>query len=181
MSKLWTGDARGMRLNEAVGCDLEWRQPELWMRAYQLTCNGSELASIRFLKRAGLLAACACDGRRLTFRRIGLYATRVSIRETGSEMDIASFSPDWIGRGRVVFGRERRYRLRPTNFWATQWAFEAEDGNDAVRLSGPHGLFKRSGRAQVTPSGVRLVDTPVLLPLIWYVRMLMNGAFAAFV
>ena len=85
----------------------------------------------------------------------------------------------------MVFSSGRRYHLRHTNFWGTEWAFEAEDGSAAIALSGNRGFFKHGGTATVTHSAAGLPETPVMLLLIWYLRVLMNedasggGAVAA--
>jgi hypothetical protein len=41
-------------------------------------------------------------------------------------------------------------------------------------LSGPHGIFKQGGHARVAESAATLPETPVMLLLIWYLRVLMN-------
>jgi hypothetical protein len=160
-----------MKLNQ---CDLEWRQPEALHRFYQLASNGEEVATLRFEKRNGSLATGAYGEAEWTFKRAGFLSPRVSIRESGTETDIAIFTPTWTGRGWLVFDSGRRYHLRPTNFWATEWAFETEDGSQTVVLSGSHGLFKQGGHARVAESAASLPQTPVMLLLIWYLRILMN-------
>jgi hypothetical protein len=64
--------------------------------------------------------------------------------------------------------------LRQTNFWGTEWAFETEEGSVAVVLSGPRGGFKQSGEVRVAESAARSPETPLLLLLIWYLRVLMS-------
>jgi len=94
------------------------------------------------------------------------------------------FTPGWPGSGWVAFASGRRYQLRSKNFWGTEWAFEAEDGTATTTLSGPHGFIKHGGSARVSQSAANLPETPVMLLLIWYVRVLMNedaGAAAVIV
>ena len=43
-----------------------------------------------------------------------------------------------------------------------------------MTLSGPSGFLKHSGNVQVAPGIVTSPETPVLVMLIWYVRLLMN-------
>lgn len=95
-----------MNLDQTVGHELVWRQPETFRRFYQLTCNGSELATVRFEKRSGLLATAECGQRKWTFRRTGFLATRVSIRQAGAETDLATFTPSWTDRGSLVLARD---------------------------------------------------------------------------
>jgi len=173
-----------MNLNESAGNELEWRQPESLRRSYQLTCKGSEVAKLSFENRYGSLATGESGGGKWTFKRMGFMSPRVSVREAGSETDLAIFTPGWTGSGWLVFRTGRRYQLRHTNFWATEWAFQAEGENPAVTLTGPHGVFKQGGNARVAPSAAGSPETPVMLLLIWYLRILMStdaggGAVAA--
>ena len=163
-----------MSLAEAVGHQLEWRQPEFLHRAYRLTDNGQEIGSLRFESIAGSRATAQCSGQTWTFKRIGFFATRITVREPGSDNDLAVFTPTWTGGGSVDFNWGSRYHLRKKNFWGTEWAFEGADGTAAVSLSGVHGVFKEGGAASVAPSAAGLPETPVLLLLIWYVRILAN-------
>jgi hypothetical protein len=154
--------------------ELEWRQPEARHRLYQLTRNGETIATLRFEKFSGSLATGEYAQKQWTLKRTGFLSPRVLVREAGSEVDLAIFTPGWTGQGWLMFNSGRRYHLRSTNFWQTEWAFDAEEGSPAVILTGPHGVFKQGGRATVTESSASLPETPVLLLLIWYLRILMN-------
>lgn len=153
---------------------LEWRQPAALQRFYQLTQDGSEIATLRFEKAYGSLATGEYGQARWTLKRTGFLSPKISVRDAGSETDIALFTPGWTGSGWVVFGSGRRYHLRHTNFWGTEWAFEGEDGKAALTLSGSQGFFKQCGTATVAEAAVGLPETSVMLLLIWYLRVLMN-------
>ena len=47
-------------------------------------------------------------------------------------------------------------------------------GTAAVTLSGPSGLLKQNGNVLVASGMATSPETPVLVMLIWYVRLLMN-------
>lgn len=44
-----------------------------------------------------------------------------------------------------------------------------------MTLGAIHGFFKQGGAAMVSPSAAGLPEAPVLLLLIWYVRLLMHA------
>jgi len=163
-----------MSFDEAIDRELEWHQPEILRRSYELTFDGGEVATLRFEKLCGSLATGECGERQWTFKRTGFLSPRVSVREVGSETDVALFTPSWTGSGWVAFASGRRYQLGKRSFWGTEWVFKTEDGSDVVSLSGPHGLFKAGGSARVAPSAAGLPETPVMLLLIWYLRVLMH-------
>src|ERR1035441_5308392 len=89
-----------MTVEQAVGHELEWRQPEGLSRFYQLTDNGREIATLRFESSCGSLATGECGQARWTFKRTGFLSPKISVREAGSETNIALFTPGWMGRDR---------------------------------------------------------------------------------
>lgn len=163
-----------MSTDQVVGQELEWRQPRAGRRLYELTEAGRGVAALRFQSVCGSLAAGEYGSGKWTFKRTGFLSPRISVRAEGSDTDIATFTPGWMGGGWIVFGWGRRYQLRQSNFWGTQWTFQGEDGKPAITLSARQGFLKEGGLVTVAPSAQGLTETPVLLLLIWYVRVLMN-------
>ncbi|HLY16123.1 MAG TPA: hypothetical protein VKR61_02810 [Bryobacteraceae bacterium] len=168
-----------MRVDQAGGQELEWRQPEALRKSYQLTGDGGELATLRFESAFGSLAAGECGAGKWTFKRSGFLSPKVTVRPAGLESSLAVFTPGWMGNGWVVFSWGRRYHLKHTSFWGTEWVFEAEDGTPVVTLSAKTGFLKQGGISTVAPSAAGLQEAPILLLLIWYVRVLMNEDDAA--
>ena len=166
-----------MEFEHAAEGEFEWHQSA--RRAYQLLSRGQEIASLRFEKTCGSLATGMQDQDRWTFKRTGFLAPRITVRTNGSDVNFAEFTPNWCGGGSVIFASGHRYQLHKTNFWGTSWAFEAPDGTAAVTLSGPSGFLKQSGNVQVAKGMATSPETPVLVMLIWYVRLLMNEDAAA--
>ncbi|MGO4881853.1 MAG: hypothetical protein ACLP59_13650 [Bryobacteraceae bacterium] len=164
-----------MNLEQVAGQEMEWRQAEATRRFYRLTLGEREIASLRFESSYGTRGAAECGFSQWTFKRTGFLSPKITVREPGSESDLAVFTPGWTGRGWVVFNSGRRYRLRHTDFWGSQWVFETADGAAAVTLGAIHGFFKQGGAAMVSPSAAGLPEAPVLLLLIWYVRLLMHA------
>jgi hypothetical protein len=158
--------------------EFEWSQPEAFRRLYQLANpligDGQAIGTLRFEKLGGSLATAEFGADCWTLKRTGFLSPRILIRQAGSEQDFAVFTPTWTGGGWLVFASGRRYQLRSKNFWATEWAFEAEDGTPAVVLTGPSGFLKHGGHATVTEFGASFPEAPLLLLLIWYLRVLMS-------
>jgi hypothetical protein len=154
--------------------ELEWRQPEAFRRLYQLTRDGEVVGTLGFEKLGGSLATGQYGGSAWTLKRTGFLSPRVLVREAGFDQDFAIFTPTWTGGGTLALASGRGYQLRAKNFWATEWAFEAEDGTPAMVLSGSPGLFRQGAHATVTDFGGSLPEAPVLVLLIWYLRILMN-------
>jgi hypothetical protein len=162
-----------MSFEQFVGQELEWVQPRAMRRAFHLIADGENVASLQF--ESGSRATGECAGGKWTFQRTGFLAPKITVREAGSDLDLAVFTPMWMGGGTVAFAAAQRYQFRPDNFWRTEWVFETEDGKVLTTISGRPHLFKMGGVATVAQSAALLPETPVLLLLTWYVRVLMNA------
>jgi hypothetical protein len=168
-----------MSLGQTAGHELEWRQPEMMRRFFELADGGQQVASLRFESGFGSLATGNCGQGSWTFKRSGFLSPKVSVREAATGNESAVFTPGWSGSGWVAFRAGVRYQLRSTNFWRTEWAFEAEDGSVLVTLEGRPHLFKQGGVVTVAELAASVAETPVLLLLMWYVRVLMHEDAAA--
>jgi len=163
---------------QVIGQELEWRQPEAMRRVYQLMSGEEEIGTLRFESMWGSLATGPFGERQWTFKRTGFLSPRITVRDAGAAENVAVFTPGWGGGGWLAVNG-RRYHLRHKNFWGTEWAFEGEDGSTAFVLSGSRGVFKQSAQATVSDSAARLPEAPIMLMLMWYVRLLMNEDAAA--
>jgi hypothetical protein len=171
-----------VNLRQAASSQLLWTQPKSFSRFHELTASGELVGSLRFEKRSGSSAVANYGEAGWTFKRVGFFSPRVTVREAGSEVDLAVFTPSWTGAGTLQFASGRNYKLKPVDFWHTEWAFLGESGEPAVTLHGPHGLLKHGGETRIADDQADSLDTPVLVLMIWYLRLLMNedaGAVAA--
>ena len=134
-------------LDQAVGTRFEWRQPEAFRRYHELMADGRNVASLRFEKGCGTLATAEYGDAQWTFKRSGFWSPRVSVRQAGSQTDLAVFTPRWTGGGELAFAGGLKFPLKSLSFWGGEWAFETEDGSEVVSVRGPHGLVRNSGEA----------------------------------
>jgi hypothetical protein len=160
-------------IHPGAGTRFEWRQPKALERYHELTVDGEITGTLRFAKCAGTLAVAEYGGRRWTFKRSGFWSPRVSVREEGSAVDSAVFTPKWKGGGEIVFQSGRRFILKSISFWGGEWSFENESGAEVISAHGPHGLAHSQGEVSVGLGAATLPETPVLLLVIWYLRLLM--------
>jgi len=173
-----------MTFEQAIQQELEWRRQTGVRRQFELMGGGEPIASLRFQSVLGSLAVGECAGNQWTFKRTGFFAPKITVRAAGSDTDLAVFTANMMGGGgSLVFGGGRRFHLRQANFWATQWVFETENGEAAASLTAHVNPFQVSGTVQAAPAAAAWPETPVLILLIWYVRILMNedGATGALV
>jgi hypothetical protein len=92
---------RVMAPDQALEQALEWRQPELLRRFNQLTQDGQEIATLRFENSYGSLATGEYGPAKWTLKRTGFLSPKISVREAGSETNLALFHSrldgHWLG------------------------------------------------------------------------------------
>ena len=105
-----------------IGRELEWVQPSAWKMEYELRAGDELIATLRFRSSFGSFGTGESADGCWTFKRVGFWQTRVTIRGCGSDMDIAMFKNNtWSGGGTLELPDGRKV-LATTNLWQTNFA-----------------------------------------------------------
>jgi len=163
----------------SAGARLEWRQPEAFRRFHEFTVDGVGQGRLHFEKGCGTLAAAEYGNSRWTFKRSGFWSPKVTVREAGSETDMAVFTPRRSGGGELRLATGGKFQLKSAGLWSGEWAFETEGGAEVVSVHGPHGLIRNRGEVCLGLGAASRPETPLLLMLLWYLLLLMQDDAAA--
>jgi len=157
---------------------IEWVQPKTFQNRYELRSGDNLVATLEFPKAFGSLAnATAADGR-WTFKRVGFFSTRITIRIEGQEDELAIYHPKWTGsEGRLQFTSGVEYIWKVANFWATQFVWQIGDqpiiqyrpGLDESNVSD---WFKTQARVEILPEAAGIKELSLLVLLGWYLMIL---------
>src|SRR6185436_3064756 len=113
--------------------DLKWVQPSAFKMDYELRAGDEVAARLRFRSAFGSFATGESADGCWTFKRVGFFQTRITIRECGEETDIATFTNStWSGGGTLEFTGGTKI-LATTSFWRTTLEFTTESGSALVR------------------------------------------------
>jgi hypothetical protein len=156
--------------------ELLWVQPLARKREHELHAGDEVVATLRFQR--GSLADAEADGHHWTFKRGGFWHPRITVRQPGSDADVAVFRPHWSGGGMLEFPDGRAIRLRSANFWQNEWVWESKD-QVLVRIKGRPGLIKANGAVEIPPEAVTAPDLALLILLGWYLILLFAEDSAA--
>ncbi len=157
-----------IRANQLAG--LEWRQDSAFSRTYDLLSGDSVLAHLEWVKMLGTLAAAQTSDCSWTFKRTGFLTSVVTARVAGTDTDIATYEPNWMGtKGRLRSGGQS-LQLKGDNFWATQWVLL--DGETPLLQFSSHGVFKAGAEVTVSDAARERQDLPLLICFVWYILLL---------
>lgn len=162
------------RIAELVGQPLTWEQPSALKMDYELRTEGGEpAATLRFRSSFGSFATAEGADVCWTFKRIGFFRTRVTIRACGSDNDIASFKNNtWSNGGTLELADGRMFQAT-TNSWQTKFGFETESGEKLIEFE-QSGLLRLSVTVEIHPSAATMAELPLMVTLGCYLIVMMN-------
>lgn len=166
-------------LSNAALQDLVWTQPNAFKEEYELRGADSLMGTLKFRSAFGSLAVAETADGCWTFKRVGFFATRVSIRACDSEIELATFKNNtWSGGGTLEFPDGRNYRAS-TNFWQTKLELVSQYDQVVLSYSDIGGFFRRTARVNIDPTVARLPELPLMVLLSWYLVVMMQRDSAA--
>jgi hypothetical protein len=164
---------------------LEWREPKALEQHYELYQGDEIFATLIFKTAFGSLATAETTECKWTFKRVGFLNPRVTVRELGSDGNLAVFQPRFWGDGELILTSGERFTWKPTNFWQTEWVFQDtydrlwvkfKSGTEKSKLSD---LFKTQAMLEIAPVIPARETLPLLVTVGWYLMILHQQDAAA--
>jgi hypothetical protein len=151
----------------------EWRKPGTLDSLYELRCENLYLGSLDFQSPFTTIAFAETADGKWSFKRVGFWNQKVTIREEGKHENIATWS-----NSEICFNNGKIYIWKSSNFWSNQWAFISS--NDEVVMTIEQGvaekkfsdIFKTQATIEIYPSKEMQGNITVLLPFAFYLLIL---------
>jgi hypothetical protein len=161
------------RIGKFAGHELQWLQPHALSQSYELRSGDDQIATLSFRGILGSLATGVSADGRWTFKRSGFLVTHVTVREEGSDTDLAVFRhKTWQSGGTIEFPDGRHY-LASTNFWQTRYALTTDADSPLVTFRKASGVFHLNAHVDIHAAAVSLPELPWLVMLGWYLKVLL--------
>jgi hypothetical protein len=168
-----------MKIAELTRHELKWVQPNAFKMEYELRAGDAVAATLRFRSSFGSFATAESADGSWTFKRVGFWQTKVTIRASGTETDLAVFKNNtWSGGGTLELPEGRKYPAS-TNFWATQFEFKTEAGEALISYRSIGGMLHMSSAVEIHPLAEDLAELPWMVLLGWYLTVMMHMDSAA--
>src|SRR4030095_6644750 len=161
------------KIIELVDQQIEWVQPRALRMQYELRANSELIATLRFRSAFASFATGESADGCWTFKRVGFWQTRVTVRGCGDDSDIASFKNNtWSGGGTLELSDGRTFRAT-TNLWQTKLEFQNESNDTLIQFKSG-GVIHQSAKVEIQPSAVGIPELPLIMMLGWYLIVMMN-------
>lgn len=176
-------------LINAQDLPLYWIQPKTMARDFTLHSGTHEYATLKFQSTFGSLAIAVTAQHTWSFKRVGFFNPRVTVRRPNEELDLALYQPSWTGtEGTLTISSGQSFQWRATNFWATKFTFRDSSGKSLLWFkegAEEHhisDLFKTQAIVEIEPHTWQAGELDLLVTLGWYLLILYHedaGAVAA--
>lgn len=151
---------------------LRWQQPSASKMEYELLADETLAGTLRFRSMFGSLATAESADGCWTFKRVGFWQPKVTVRVCDTPSDLATFTNNtWSGGGTLTLADGRRL-LASTNMWTTQYELKTETEASLVRYK-LRGVIHLSSTVEIQPTAVGMPELPWLVPFGWYLAVLM--------
>ena len=166
---------------ELASTELNWQQRGNFKMDYELLSDGEQAATLRWRTMSGSLATAESADGCWTFKRVGVWRVRVTVRACGSDTDLAEFRQDRESEGTLTLSDGRKYLAHSTPR-ATSYDFRTDAGEPLIRLNS-EGMMRHVGTVRLLPTANPvLAQIPWLVMLSWYLTVMTyidEGAGAA--
>lgn len=160
-------------ISRAIHQEMTWTQPNAFKEEYELKSGAALLGTLNFRSSWGTLAVAETANGCWTFKRVGFFTTRVSIRRCDSETEVASFRNNtWSGGGTLEMPDGRLFRAS-TNFWQTRLELATDRDELILRYEDIGGFFKRTATLVIESAAASLTDLPMVVMISWYLLVMM--------
>ena len=89
-----------LKITELIGQESRWTQPHASKMEYELRARDVIAATLSFRSSFGSFATATSADGTWTFKRVGFWQTRATVRADGAEADLAVFKNNtWSGGG----------------------------------------------------------------------------------
>ena len=168
-------------LKEAVQDHLNWTQPKTTHQIFELGFKDDLYGSLVFPKSVGSLAEAETHDGKWTFKRVGFFTTRITVRKSGEENDLAIFRPNLMASSGVLeFPDGKKFQWQAANFWETKFEFKDNDGETIVTFrSGMEepklkNWFKTQARVEISELKNNLPELSIMVLLGWYLIIVLQ-------
>lgn len=158
---------------DLVGQPLAWTQPTALKMNYELRVGTDLAATLIFRNLLGSFATGRSGDGCWTFKRVGFWSTRATIRECDGEAELGSFKNNtWKGGGSLLLADGRRFPAT-TNVWKSNLEFQTDEGAPLIRFKGG-GVLHHSATVELLPQAVDVPEMRWIVILGWYLTVMMR-------
>ena len=147
---------------------LMWKQTGFGARDFELRAGDDLVAQLYWPKLLSDLAVAECAAGTWHIDRLGFFRQRTVVTLPGSDLEIASFEPDWLGDGDLVLADGRVFQWYQTKTLCNSWALVSPDGSLLFEVHEGMRWFKHEADVVLHVAVDAMPELPLLILVAWY-------------
>ncbi len=162
------------RFDDAIRRSLRWAQPKMLRQAFELRDADELVATLEFRSSFGTLATARTAAGAWTFKRVGFWQTRATVRADGQTDDLGVFEPNtWSDGGTLTLADGRSMKVT-TNLWQSKIEFLGA-GDELLFRYDTSGLLRDEASLTVSHTALAMAELSWLVCFGWYLVVSMRG------
>ena len=154
-------------IREVGNLQLTWHRADEGQASWELRAGLDVVGTVSWqnpTEDGTLVVATSADGR-WSFKRVGVFSPRVTVRVAGTDTDVAIVTPH-LGRSLVAFADGHTVHFLRRGFWLNEFIFSESNGEPLLS-------FKEAGtRVEITTGAETRSDASLLALLGCYLLQL---------
>lgn len=162
------------RFDRAIHRPMRWVQPKVLDMAYELLDGDALVATLAFRSSFGSFATFRTSDGAWTFKRVGFWQTRATVRADGQTDDLGVFEPNtWSDGGTLTLADGRSMKVT-TNLWQSKIEFLGA-GDELLFRYDTSGLLRDEASLTVSHTALAMAELSWLVCFGWYLVVSMRG------
>jgi hypothetical protein len=162
-------------LRACVGHEMTWAQRHtLIVPEYELRDGQETVGTLRFRSAFGSLATAEGADGCWTFKRVGFFRTRATVRTCGADNDIAVFKNNtWSNGGTIEKVGECSFQAS-TNNWSSRYDIANAAGDSLIHYESRFSIINPKRVIVIQPAAAESDELPWLALFGWYLLVMLQ-------
>ncbi|MBI3005797.1 MAG: hypothetical protein HYY49_10345 [Ignavibacteriales bacterium] len=154
-----------------VGRELQWIQPSIFRRSYELRSADILVAKLEWLKFFGMAARGESAEGAWIFDKSGIWKPTIAVRKLEEETPIIAFVEKWFGKKQPIVLAGGETLTLQSDLFAWKSSLVTDTGEPLLVVK-RHGLFSSMYDVELRRRGASYQEFPWLVLLTWYLALL---------
>lgn len=154
-------------IESMIGRELQWVQPSIFKRVYELRAGDMVVARLEWMKFLGMAAKVESGDGCWVIDQKGVWKSEVTVRKCEHDEPLITIEEERFKRTQKLVLQDKKLVILKSNFWRTTFTLET-DTHEPLAIVRKHGFFSLKFDVELRRRGASYAEFPWLVLLTWY-------------
>ncbi len=154
-------------IESMIGRELQWVQPSIFKRKYELRAGDTVVARLEWVKFLGMGAKVESGDGCWVIDQKGVWKSQVTVKKCDHDELLTTVDEERFKRMQKIQLSDGRHVTLKANFWRTTFTLET-DTREPLAIVRKHGFFSLKFDVELRRKGASYAEFPWLVLLTWY-------------